>query len=668
LTAVSQEKETVIKPATPGFTISADDDYYLFKNTTLEVINENSDRTMDNYQEFSLAKKMRMRSSSRLKLNTSQGIQNYAYVSLPKSDQMAINEFEITTYKPDGRVLTFDSTQLLHSSVNDLENNTNLFDITKYVIPGVEVGDEIEVTYSMEFTGNFTSRLFGNIFQYDIIPSLHSEYKIIIPYPYKIFYKCYNDYKQPVTTYDGLKATTTFSVDSLIEINNTPYACLSNVLPYFYYSIEFNSDTTQFITWKDFYNDYIGFLYPSAAFTSFDYQVAKQWISKSLKPYKEKTNIEKFMLLYAKLQNDFELFDPYDGTTTTTTVENFHNNKIDRNSLFRLYATLLDYLNIDFYFCFGRNKYQGLIDNNFLRKDEITEFFLMFKTPGNQTNFIYPHELGQKYCFDELPTYLNGTDVYIIKNKELSKKKEEQSHYFVPNDSLLDIQQLRVDNIAYRDNYYHRTRMIGVDLQNNEANYFSMINYSGCSSTDNRHFFNALFKDKELYDNYIKEVQNNRDLFKIDTIYLRSERLEYPYKYSVGMKGKLGKFYNFINDSTILISTSEMMKNNTIDYDRQNRNMDIMLTYPFSDIQEVIIDFNRPISVINIALLNKEYSNSLGSFRYEATIIGENKLRITSTYIINTENIPCEEFKNLNALNDVSDEMSTTRIIIGIKK
>jgi hypothetical protein len=134
------------------------------------------------------------------------------------------------------------------------------------------------------------------------------------------------------------------------------------------------------------------------------------------------------------------------------------------------------------------------------------------------------------------------------------------------------------------------------------------------------------------------------------------------------MKGKLGKFYNFVNDSTVLISTSEMMKNNTIEYDRQTRNMDIMLPYPFSDIQEVIIDFNRPIHVINIALLNKEYSNSLGSFKYETTLIGENKLRIASTYIINKEIIAKEEFKNLNSLNDVSDEMSTTRIIIGVKK
>jgi hypothetical protein len=167
---------------------------------------------------------------------------------------------------------------------------------------------------------------------------------------------------------------------------------------------------------------------------------------------------------------------------------------------------------------------------------------------------------------------------------------------------------------------------------------------------------------------YLNEVQKGRDVFKLDSMYLLNERPNYPFKYSVGVTGKLGKFYNYLNDSTIVISVEEILNNNKIEYDRKYRNLNIVLTNAYSDIQDLVINFDVPIYVVNIEQLSKEFNNELGSYKFESLIMGEKSLKLISTYTIKSETIDKNAFRDLNDINDASNQMTNARIIIRIKK
>jgi hypothetical protein len=292
----------------------------------------------------------------------------------------------------------------------------------------------------------------------------------------------------------------------------------------------------------------------------------------------------------------------------------------------------------------------------------------MYYDNDNNRVLVYPHEIYRKYYLNEFPTYLNGTYAVMIREAKDEKKKSRFINSKVSSDSLLTIEKTFLLMGDEKSNYYLRQRFIGVDLNSDLSSYWSILNYSGLFSTDSRPFYSNMLNSNEKYMSYINEIQKGRDLFKIDSIYLRNENKKPPYNYSIGMNGKLGKFFNFINDTTIVISLNEILNNSKIEYNSPSRNLDIFLPYAYSDIQDLIIDFKQPIEIINLEILQKNKENSLGSYKFETIPLEKNKLHLTSTYIIRKELIEKTSFKNLDEINEASNQISNSKLIHRIKK
>jgi hypothetical protein len=134
------------------------------------------------------------------------------------------------------------------------------------------------------------------------------------------------------------------------------------------------------------------------------------------------------------------------------------------------------------------------------------------------------------------------------------------------------------------------------------------------------------------------------------------------------MSGKLGKFYDYINDSTIIVSIKEILNSNKIEYNKHYRNLNIVLPYAFSDMQDLVIEFPQPIKVINKEILNKEMENSLGSYKFDLVQVEDKKLHLSSKYVIKNDVIKKNSFYFLDEINNACDEMANSRIIVGIIK
>lgn len=672
-----------------------EDAYYIYNNLEIEVFSDYSLGKPKAGMYYYDAKNIRVTYSSRIKLNTRNGVEKYSYLTLNSTEKKDLKSVEIRSYKPNGSVIEFDSTQILRSLVPLSPNQANNLNLTKYVIPGVEAGDEIEINYICEFNGGhvFTEHLNGNIFPQKDMPSLQSNFRIIVPAPYRVFYKCYNKYREPYVKIDNIKAICTFHSDSTIAVKDVSYACMANELPYFYYSIEYRkelSDNTKLI---DLYNEFIKRAnLPINPYTLND--VTKKWIRENLKDNKKNNRFQQFEILYKSIMDNF-VIDEGAGS------DDFFTHKIRRFDLYRLYVQIFNYLNIDYFLCLAKSKYEGDIDLNFIRRNEFTDQLFMYYDNDSNKVFIYPHTINKKYNLNEFPSFLNGTNAVLIRqatktdknNKTVNStdmkkypspfnrkfadlieqaaktgKNNKNANSTVFDDFNLDIRKIPLLMSDEKSNYYFRQRIIGIDLKSEESSYNSTINLTGLSATDGRILYDNIFRNKENYKLYLTEFQKGRDIFKVDSIYLKNESNTIPFKYSIAMTGKLGRFYNYINDTTIVISINEILNNNKIEYNKRSRNLDILLPYAFSDILDLIIEFKQPIKVINQEILKKEMENSLGSYKFEMVPLEGNKLHLTSTYIIKDELIKKFSFNKLDEINDASGEMSNSRIIVRIKK
>jgi len=549
--------------------------------------------------------------------------------------------------------------------VPDQSDSIKNQDFIKYAIPGVEPGDEIEFRCEYEVRGDLTSKMYGNVFLVNYLPVVKSRYSIKVPYPYAVFYKCYNGFKNPTTYTSGSKITCTFLLDSISVINDLLYASVYNEIPYFYYSIEYDKTLAEAIHWKDLFNKFNQYTSLPPYMVEYDAS-CNQWIRKNLKHFKEMDKFQQFKEVYSRIT------ESYDNISVAENINPLIQpviSRMDGAYLYRAcypYVKLLKYLDIEFFTGFARNKYYGKIDENFIRKDEITDIFLMYYDKDSNMNMVYPNDKYHKYHLNEIPVYLYGTDAYMINMSYLADHKPMNELYKADHDSDLIIRKVQIRKGNEKSNYYQRIRNIGIDLNSDVASYQSTTNFSGSSSTANRFFFQEIFHDKEKYKAFLANVHDNRDIFKVDSIYLKYEQSKSPFKYSFFTTGTLKNFFNHINDSTIIISVEDILNNNIIQYNKQYRNLDLVLPYKFTDIQDLIIEFDRPVKIVNEEALEKELENGIGSYKFQLMLMGNNKVRLTSTYIIKQDNISKTMLNQLDALNNAAGEMGNSKVIVGL--
>lgn len=444
-------------------------------------------------------------------------------------------------------------------------------------------------------------------------------------------------------------------------------ASLFNEVPYFYFSLEFDKKLEDYTRWKDLYNQFGAFTEaPIYMGDPYDREY-NRWVKQNLKDLKDKDKFQKFEILYTRIRENLESYSKGEENNTLGLDQQSDYNEFYYYRVCKPYAKLLKKLGIDYYVCFARNKYNGVIDENFIRKDEITDILLMYYDKDSNMIMIYPNDYNHNYFLNELPGYLSGTDALMIKMPGIESGKDKKIENLALNDASLSIKKISIQKGNEKINYYYRLRNVGISSKTETSSYFSVINLSGYTSTDNRPVYKFLFTGKDSYNDYLSVMETDTTIFRVDSIYKKTESSNYPFKFTVSLSGKLGKFYNYVNDSTLVISTDDILTNNVVNYDRESRNLDLLLPFAYSDIQDLIIDFDKPVNIINADALNKELSNDAGSYKFEVIQISDKKLKLTSTYVIRKDHIELESLNQLNALNDAASEMANSRVIVNIK-
>ena len=137
--------------------------------------------------------------TNKLVVNTTKGVDNYAFLNLDKHESNNIKEIKIRTLKADGSIVELDSSLVFKRS-----SKNKKFEAISYPIPAVEPGDTIETSYV--YSENLRkSSLMSYANFYTSLPSKNSQYTIKTKPSLFIRYKPYNGFPEPeIVTNDSL--------------------------------------------------------------------------------------------------------------------------------------------------------------------------------------------------------------------------------------------------------------------------------------------------------------------------------------------------------------------------------------------------------------------------------------------------------------------------------
>ena len=227
--------------------------------------------------------------NNKLVVNTTKGVEDYAFLNLNEYQSNHLENIKIRTLKADGSIVELDSSQVFKRP-----SKGKKFGAINYPIPAVEPGDTIETTYVYYESLN-KSDMMNYVDLYTNLPSMNSQYTIKTSPEFLVRYKSYNQFPEPGIISSDSLIYLQFSMDKVKGLVENEHNCLPCEKPYLYYSVE-NRDS-EIRTWKDVYNEEYNFLTQPMALDYDNSSYYKRWKRRVIGTAKDSSKYYKFNCL-----------------------------------------------------------------------------------------------------------------------------------------------------------------------------------------------------------------------------------------------------------------------------------------------------------------------------------------------------------------------------------
>ncbi len=604
--------------------------------------------------------------SNKLVVNNSDGVDQFAFLSLERHVANNIYEIDVKTLKSNGSVIELDSSDVFQHKTKNIKS-----EIINHPIPGVEPGDTILIKYTYtEYPKSHQMMDFVNL--YANVPSLNSEYSIRTTPTLNIRYKRYNGFPEPQVIANDTLTYCVFKMEEVQGLKENEYTCIPCELPYMYYSME-KSDAKR-RTWKDVYNQEFNVITQPIALDSENSAFYNRWKKSTLGSAKDSSKYYQLKLLHKDILENMQMEDPKESEILKSSGYFLKEKRFNHLSIRRLYRRLLEDLEIEYWAVFGRSKQAGKIDPYYIRKGEFDHVFFAYKDDKGSLNLLYPHDTYSKYQINEIPTSVYNTKAVIT--KPYFQKKLRRKDKFISR----DLELAEVDSVS--------VQMINLPETSADHNYAKQVYYSkiepnatdqvptkyriavsGGVYTDLKGFFGLLAQEEEVSEFYdaLDEFEGNEDVMQIDTITSTHFKETPPFGYIMIAEGRLKDAISSLNNNMISISLDNLVEHNQVASDEEVSDLNYYLDYQYTDDIMLILKFPDDIEVLNADSYNTHFENELGAYSFDLKIVDGNEVTIQSNYKITKGVIPKDKYGNLKELNQLVKTMQNKRILVKIK-
>jgi hypothetical protein len=594
--------------------------------------------------------KTSIKKHSKIKIITKRGIQDYARVVVPKIQGQKLERMSVRTIKQSGAVV-----DLQQSDIKELEisGDDNIYDKRKFIlfsIPGVETGDEIEIV--TEYFGNSLITC-DDVFLDSFVPSMRTSYKLMIESSLKTEIKTYNGMPDPLITHPDTYNAYEWELKDVPTYNDQTNSIRSFEAPYIRFAIRsFDYLTYHFPVEENTWISYTDAITAMTDTKLFSWRSVDGFLEEKTGKHSQASAPENKLANLVKLHR-FIVDSMNVGWLSADISEKslmYHINKrkINDRNLILLYDKIFNYLDIDYYVGFGRGRYEGVFDDEFISSNQITHLFLSFELQGT-FYFIFLKDEYASYELGEIPTDLQGTKTIMI----AQKKSDDR------------VKQAKMTEINKMNNFRRVKNLMDVKLDEGSIKGNSKETFSGSISTDKKSNFAGLNKTqlKEYKTDLLKKQNDN---VIIDTIgFDRSDTYKFPYTCNLSYSYHF-KEANITNLDKNLYS---IQLNNWIDHfavrpNTSDRTADFHTEYLYTDNIKFYLVFDHKIELKNKENIETTVANSYGSYTLSVKQINENSLLIDSNFDVNKYRLTKDEYGLLKQLYEAYQKANTNQLVI----
>lgn len=602
--------------------------------------------------------------NSKLVVNTTGGVEKYAFLKLSDYISNHIKQFEIKTLKADGSVVKLDSSKVFN------RNTKSKFDAIDYPIPGVEPGDTIVTIYSYNrfLEANDLSEF---VDLNSTIPTLLAEYTVRSEPKIKMRYKTYNDFPEPEYFTNDTILYCAFKEERKEAMPENEYACYPCELPYVYFSLDKPEKESR--TWKDVYNEEFNAITQPIRLDFENSSYYKRWRRRVLNDHR---NLSKYKQLDLLINEVYETMEMEPAIVEEIFKSNGYFLKDKRLNPFiirRLYRQFLEDLEIDYWAVFARSKRSGPIDPYFIRKREYDHIFFAYKDGDGKMNFLYPNEASYKYYLNEIPTSIFNTTAVIVRpeNKERIKRNDKyiSLDFKMAEVDAVEVKMINLPKMNINKNYVKQIYYCDVNMKAKKTLFKHRYSVSGGMSTDLRRFYSMLNKNEEAGDYFdaLLEFEGEDDIFEIDSVHKIELKSKKPFHYTIMSDGRIEGAIKFISDSIVSISLEDLIQHSQVENESDAIGLDTYLDYTYSDFTMYIMNFQNDIEVLGFDESSIGIENEYAMYHFDIKMVGTNKINIQSNYVIQKDMILKEDYEKVNEVNQLLKELRNKRLLLKLK-
>jgi predicted nucleic acid-binding protein len=587
----------------------------------------------------------------KIKIQTKKGLNDYSKLSFRVNRYSVVDKVAFHIIRPDGATTAVDP--IMHR-VQEMDDNTGQDERhLKYSIPGVEIGDVIEI--ELKITNPCSIGYPMEVYLNEEIPVMN--YKLTLKFSHQIVtqIKTFNDLPLPPAIYNAADSIYSWSFDYLDGVPYQNCSIRERELPFVRYMLTdirrtFWSGITvpaylRHLTWGSLFEQVIsGIQRPNPRPKKVSY--FKEFMESRLKNCDSLSKIQQFRKIYQFIQDSMKVVN-------TEKYENYssgyylYNRQIDRYSLFLLYEDVLKYFHFKRYFVFGKYRYAGDLDQDMISTYSYSCVFMGFREDSaSQVHYIIPRTSIRKFEIDELDPELYGTRAFLVK--------------FVDPDNYTVV---RIPSFSCTENSRTKDGRIQVDPETNILKSEVKTTYSGAISTGNRIHQNTLEKDS-LRADLESALKTRFDNFRLDSVtYFPTDPLP-PFSFSLTYKATQENILSSPEEKIIALPLSSWLGHDPIPAYEANRTLDFYPDFPYSEKFSYRFSFPYAVDLINDKPLQCSYDNDYGAYHLSVKRTDERTITVESEYIIKSDLIPQDDYRKLKEINDHWESLKDSKMMI----
>lgn len=559
-----------------------------------------------------------------------------------------------------------------------LNNKYGNYYLYFFDIPGLTVGDELEISYSynVPFDENLEKLLSFRLFAHSYYNIANYQLTIISDKDLSLDFNYVNSFNPDTSGIIGMNRFSKWLLTDIPgcmgEVSGRPYKSLPHLvfsikpgeIPSYMpdlYTLQFDKTSIPSYFIPVYYRERNCLRFFT---TKNDYLAVQTLIKENYRDtINDTANYKKFFYEFNLIAETFnydnskDFFGNIYATDSPPVRECVETKKIHESNRYYVYVASLEALNMFYYTTYLADIRSGEISEHYYTPMFMDDFLLAIQFDKGNIVFFYPKKDDFGFYTDEVPFYFEGAKTRLICLEDYEDETKPIN---------ADFRTITTPTSTWNDNTRKCNIMVNLSIDE-PAKFSAVLNLSGQFSTMTRGTYINNYNDptvNPLYSHKIWDVSSTVSLLSSN---VDIKQKKFPYKTVIKAEYEIPEFVTKINDSTYSILLKNLFPH--IIYSGLNESYRVLDYYPDfkgQDMFSYYIKFQNPVEIIK-NIETQKISNSFGELVIESVPISQDGLRITSCLSINNDCVKAANIQNVLQIFESIRNFNNEKIAFKLK-